>query len=292
MENVGCVTISERCCSGPRSPRRMYEMRAMVILHEMAHMWFGDLVTMKWWDDLWLNESFAEFCGTQASAEATRFTDAWTTFCARPQGLGVHADQQPSTHPIAADVPTLTEALANFDGISYAKGASVLRQLLAYLGRDAFFDRHPGLPRRARLGQRDARRPAGALEPSSGSEPGRAGRRPGWRRPGRTPCGRSSRSAPTARSPSFAVLQEAPRGASRRCGRTTSRRAVLAGADGDGRPTVRRAGAGAAAGGRHRGRAHRGARSWPAAAAGPDPAQRRRPRLRASSASTRGRWPP
>jgi aminopeptidase N len=117
----------------------MYEMRAMVILHEMAHMWFGDLVTMKWWDDLWLNESFAELCGFQSAAEATRFTDSWTTFCGGLKAAGYQADQQPSTHPIAADVPTLSEAQANFDAISYAKGASVLKSLVSYLGRDAFF---------------------------------------------------------------------------------------------------------------------------------------------------------
>jgi aminopeptidase N len=117
----------------------MYELRAMVVLHEMAHMWFGDLVTMKWWDDLWLNESFADFSAALASAEGTRFTDAWTTFSGSRKTWGYMQDQLPTTHPIAADVPTLSEAIANFDGISYAKGASVLKQLAAYVGRDAFF---------------------------------------------------------------------------------------------------------------------------------------------------------
>ena len=139
MENVGCVTISEQFVFRSKVTDAMYEIRAMVILHEMSHQWFGDLVTMRWWGDLWLNESFAEFCATQSSAEATRFTGAWTTFCSGRKVFGYMQDQQPSTHPIAPDVPTLSEAIANFDGISYAKGASVLKQLVAYLGREQFF---------------------------------------------------------------------------------------------------------------------------------------------------------
>jgi aminopeptidase N len=139
MENVGCVTFSERMLFRSKVTDLMYELRATVILHEMAHMWFGDLVTMKWWDDLWLNESFADFSAALSSAEATRFTHAWTTFCASRKTWGYRQDQLPTTHPIAADVPTLSEAIANFDGISYAKGAAVLKQLVAYLGRDSFF---------------------------------------------------------------------------------------------------------------------------------------------------------
>src|SRR5215469_15670307 len=139
MENIGCVTISEQLLFRSRVTDAMYETRAMVILHEMSHQWFGDLVTMRWWGDLWLNESFAEFCATQSSAEATRFTGAWTTFCSGRKVFGYMQDQQPSTHPIAAEVPTLSEAIANFDGISYAKGASVLKQLVAYLVREQFF---------------------------------------------------------------------------------------------------------------------------------------------------------
>ena len=139
MENVGCVTFSERVLFRSKVTDMMYELRATVILHEMAHQWFGDLVTMKWWDDLWLNESFAEYCAALSSAEGTRFTDAWTTFSGSRKTWGYRQDQLPSTHPIAADVPTLSEAIANFDGISYAKGASVLKQLAAYTGRDNFF---------------------------------------------------------------------------------------------------------------------------------------------------------
>jgi len=139
MENPGCVTITESLMFRSKVTEARYEARAMVILHEMAHMWFGDLVSMKWWDDLWLNESFAELCGFQSAAEATRFTDSWTTFCGGLKAAGYRADQQPSTHAIAADVPTLSQAQANFDSISYAKGASVLKALVSYLGRDAFF---------------------------------------------------------------------------------------------------------------------------------------------------------
>jgi len=140
MENVGCVVISEQFLFRSKVTELMYELRAMVILHEMAHMWFGDLVTMRWWNDLWLNESFAEFCAFLATAEATRFTEAWTTFSNFRKNVGYMQDKMPSTHPIATDVKTLTEAIANFDGISYAKGASVLKQLVAYVGRANFFD--------------------------------------------------------------------------------------------------------------------------------------------------------
>jgi aminopeptidase N len=139
MENAGCVTFSERMLFRSKVTDAMYELRATVILHEMAHMWFGDLVTMKWWDDLWLNESFAEFSAALSSAEGTRFTQAWTTFAGARKSWGYLQDQLPTTHPVAADVPTLSEAIANFDGISYAKGASVLKQLMAFVGRDAFF---------------------------------------------------------------------------------------------------------------------------------------------------------
>ncbi len=149
MENVGCIITSESLLFRSKVTDTMYEVRAMVVLHEMAHQWFGDLVTMKWWEDLWLNESFAELAGFLATAEATRFTEAWTAFCASRKIWGYSQDQLPSTHPIAARVRTLSEAEANFDGISYAKGAAVLKQLLAYVGRDNFlaavreyFDRH------------------------------------------------------------------------------------------------------------------------------------------------------
>jgi aminopeptidase N len=138
-ENAGCVVFTDQLLFRSRVTDTMYQLRASVILHEMAHMWFGDYVTMKWWDDLWLNESFAEFCAALASAEATRYTSAWAMFAAGRKAWGYLADQLPSTHPVAANVPTLSEAIANFDGISYAKGASVLRQLVAWIGRERFF---------------------------------------------------------------------------------------------------------------------------------------------------------
>ena len=139
MENPGLVTFTEQLLFRSKVTDSRYELRATVILHEMAHMWFGDYVTMKWWGDLWLNESFAEFSGAFASAEATRFTEAWTTFANGRKTWGYTQDQLPSTHPIAAEVGTLSEAIANFDGISYAKGASVLKALVAYLGQEQFF---------------------------------------------------------------------------------------------------------------------------------------------------------
>jgi aminopeptidase N len=138
-ENAGCVVLSDRLLFRSRVPESTRQRRASVILHEMAHMWFGDLVTMKWWDDLWLNESFAEFAAVYAAAEATKYTDAWATFASGRKAWGYGQDRLPSSHPVAADVATLTAAIANFDGISYAKGASVLRQLVARIGRDSFF---------------------------------------------------------------------------------------------------------------------------------------------------------
>jgi aminopeptidase N len=138
-ESAACVVLSDRLLFRSRVTDAMRELRTSVVLHEMAHMWFGDLVTMRWWDDLWLNESFAEYCAALASAEATRYRSAWATFSAGRKVWGYQADRLPSSHPVAADVPTLSAAIANFDGISYAKGASVLQQLVATIGRDAFF---------------------------------------------------------------------------------------------------------------------------------------------------------
>ncbi|MBV9206407.1 MAG: aminopeptidase N [Actinobacteria bacterium] len=138
MENAGAVTIAETYVFRSRVTDFAREARAETILHEMAHMWFGDLVTMRWWDDLWLNESFATWAGTLAQAEATRWGNAWTTFAQLYKAWAYRQDQLPSTHPIAADIPDIEAVEVNFDGITYAKGASVLKQLVAYVGRDNF----------------------------------------------------------------------------------------------------------------------------------------------------------
>jgi aminopeptidase N len=138
MENAGAVTFLEDYVFRSRTTDAAYERRAVTILHEMAHMWFGDLVTMRWWDDLWLNESFAEYVSTRATAEATRWVDAWTTFCNIEKAWAYRQDQLPTTHPIAADIVDIEAVKVNFDGITYAKGASVLKQLAHYVGEDAF----------------------------------------------------------------------------------------------------------------------------------------------------------
>jgi len=138
MENAGCVTFLEAYIFRSRVTDFAREARAETILHEMAHMWFGDLVTMRWWDDLWLNESFATWAGTLAQAEATRWTSAWTTFAQLYKSWAYRQDQLPSTHPIAADIADIHAVEVNFDGITYAKGASVLKQLVAYVGRENF----------------------------------------------------------------------------------------------------------------------------------------------------------
>lgn len=140
MENPGCVTFREEFIFRGKVTEASYERRANVILHEMAHMWFGDLVTMQWWDDLWLKESYADFMGAFALVEATRFRNGWITFANRRKSWAYRADQLPSTHPVTADIRDLEDAKLNFDGITYAKGAAVLKQLVAYVGQEAFLE--------------------------------------------------------------------------------------------------------------------------------------------------------
>ncbi|MEK6311724.1 MAG: aminopeptidase N [Curtobacterium sp.] len=139
MENAGAVTFTETYVFRSKVTDAIKERRVVTILHELAHMWFGDLVTMKWWNDLWLNESFAEWASTIATAEATEWTEAWTTFQAMEKSWAYRQDQLPSTHPIVATINDLEDVQVNFDGITYAKGGSVLKQLVAWVGIDAFF---------------------------------------------------------------------------------------------------------------------------------------------------------
>ncbi|MFK4728442.1 aminopeptidase N [Agromyces mediolanus] len=139
MENAGAVTFTEVYVFRSKVTDAIKERRVVTILHELAHMWFGDLVTMKWWNDLWLNESFAEWASTIATAEATEWVHAWTTFNSMEKSWAYRQDQLPSTHPIVAEIRDLEDVLVNFDGITYAKGGSVLKQLAAWVGIEAFF---------------------------------------------------------------------------------------------------------------------------------------------------------
>ncbi|SNC71632.1 aminopeptidase N [Kytococcus aerolatus] len=138
MENAGCVTFAEIYVFRSAVPDSLVERRALTVLHELAHMWFGNLVTMKWWNDLWLNESFAEWASTTCQTEATQWETAWTTFAISEKTWAYHQDQLSSTHPIVAEIRDLADVEVNFDGITYAKGASVLKQLVAYVGEDEF----------------------------------------------------------------------------------------------------------------------------------------------------------
>lgn len=139
MENAGAVTFTETYVFRSKVTDAIKERRVVTILHELAHMWFGDLVTMKWWNDLWLNESFAEWASTIATANATEWTEAWTTFQAMEKSWAYRQDQLPSTHPVVATINDLEDVQVNFDGITYAKGGSVLKQLVAWVGEDEFF---------------------------------------------------------------------------------------------------------------------------------------------------------
>ena len=140
MENVGCVTYNEAYLFRDPPTENQRLDRAETFLHELAHMWFGNLVTMRWWDDLWLNESFATYISYLAMTEATRFTNAWKVFNADIKRWAYQQDQLPTTHPIAGAAADTEIAFLNFDGITYGKGASVLKQLVKYIGRDAFRD--------------------------------------------------------------------------------------------------------------------------------------------------------
>ncbi|EUA33173.1 peptidase M1 family protein [Mycobacterium xenopi 4042] len=160
MENAGAVTFIEDYVFRSKVTRASYERRAETVLHEMAHMWFGDLVTMRWWDDLWLNESFATFASVLCQSEATEFTEAWTSFANAEKSWAYRQDQLPSTHPVAADIPDLAAVEVNFDGITYAKGPACSNSWWPTSGSTTSWPA-ARLLQNARLQQRNVRRPAG-----------------------------------------------------------------------------------------------------------------------------------
>jgi aminopeptidase N len=170
MENAGAITFKESYVFRSRVTESARELRAVTILHEMAHMWFGDLVTMRWWDDLWLNESFATWASNVAQADATRWPNAWTTFSQGEKAGAYRQDQLPTTHPIAADIPDIAAVEVNFDDITYAKGASVLRQLVAYVGQENFLAGVRDYFRRHAWGNATLADLLDALERASGRE--------------------------------------------------------------------------------------------------------------------------
>ncbi|WP_120520210.1 aminopeptidase N [Arthrobacter celericrescens] len=176
MENPGLVTFTEKYVFTSRATDAQYEARANTLMHEMAHMWFGDLVTMRWWDDLWLKESFADFMGTLGVDRATSWETAWVNFANKRKAWAYLQDQLPTTHPIVADIPDLEAAKQNFDGITYAKGASVLKQLVAYVGFEAFIEGSRRYFREHAFGNTSLADLLAALEAASGRDLG------GWTR--------------------------------------------------------------------------------------------------------------
>jgi aminopeptidase N len=170
MENAGCVTLRDEYLPRSRQATWFYEQRANTVLHEMAHMWFGDLVTMKWWDDLWLNESFAEWASHHALVKATKYDEAWTGFTNARKNWAYRQDQLPSTHPIAADNHDLEAVEVSFDGITYAKGASALKQLVAWVGEQESFAGLKAYFRRHAFGNSEFQDLLSALEETSGRD--------------------------------------------------------------------------------------------------------------------------
>ncbi|MBP0461409.1 aminopeptidase N [Streptomyces montanisoli] len=172
MENAGAVTIRDQYVFRSKVTDAAYERRAETILHELAHMWFGDLVTMEWWNDLWLNESFATYTSVacQAAAPGSRWPHSWTTFANSEKTWAYRQDQLPSTHPIMAEIRDLDDVLVNFDGITYAKGASVLKQLVAYVGEDEFFSGVQAYFKAHAFGNTRLADLLGALERTSGRD--------------------------------------------------------------------------------------------------------------------------
>jgi aminopeptidase N len=170
MENAACITFNDAYIFRSRVTDAARERRADTVLHEMAHMWFGDLVTMRWWDDLWLNESFASYMAVLSQVEATRWKEGWTTFADTEKTWAYRQDQLPTTHPIVADIPDVVSIHLNFDGITYAKGASVLRQLVAWVGQAEFLDGMKAYCRRHEFGNAGLDDFLSALEETSGRD--------------------------------------------------------------------------------------------------------------------------
>ena len=170
MENPGCVTFTEDYIFRSKVTDAAYAGRANTILHEMAHMWFGDLVTMQWWDDLWLKESLAEFFGAYVSVRATRWTNAWVSFANRRKAWAYRQDQLPTTHPIVATINDLEDAKLNFDGITYSKGAAVIKQLVAYVGEENFLEGSRRYFKRHAFGNTTLADLLAALEETSGRD--------------------------------------------------------------------------------------------------------------------------
>jgi aminopeptidase N len=170
MENAGCVTFTEYYLFRSRVTEGARMRRSETILHEMSHMWFGDLVTMRWWDDLWLNETFATYMGNICNADATRFKNAWTSFAMGYKAGAKAQDQLPTTHPIVADIPDVESVLLNFDAITYNKGGAVLKQLVAWVGDDAFFRGVGAYFKRHEYGSTELTDFLAALEEASGRD--------------------------------------------------------------------------------------------------------------------------
>jgi aminopeptidase N len=170
MENAGCVTFHEKRLFRSKVTEAERMDRAGTVLHEMAHMWFGDLVTMRWWDDLWLNETFAEYMGYLACAEATRFKTAWVDFATASKAGARRQDQLPTTHPIVADIPDVESVTLNLDSITYNKGAAALKQLVAWVGEEAFFSGVAAYFKEHAFGNTELGDFLGALEKASGRD--------------------------------------------------------------------------------------------------------------------------
>jgi aminopeptidase N len=226
-EDAGCVLVSEQLLFRSGTPAARGEQRTEVLLHEMAHMWFGDLATEQWWDNLWLSESFAEFCGAHARERLGLYPGAWSVFSVSGKTPGFAQDQLPSAHPVASSAATVSEAIANFDGISYAKGAAVLRQLAAYIGEESFTAALRDYVARHAHGNARLADLVAAMAAASGQDL-TAWSKAWLRRRDPTRCTASSRSTPPGCSPTSRSCRRRLTG-TRCCARITSRSACTSG---------------------------------------------------------------